>query len=233
MSRIVSVLVVALFGAGVVIAADRQVVAPGTIRGHVVMPESITPVARRPTIAELGMPAPRLGPDRRRSVVYHESAQRGAFAPQPTRRVVLDQRNETFMPRVLAITVGTIVEFPNNDTTYHNVFSLSRTKSFDLGRYATGRSKSLRFDRPGIIRVFCDIHSHMSAFILVFGHSYFSVTDDEGRFRIGDVAPGQYSVRVWHEVFAGEDVDVSVPEDGSDVEVNFALGPTVRRSGEP
>ena len=93
----------------------------------------------------------------------------------------MDQRNETFVPHVLAIVAGTTVDFPNSDQTYHNVFSLSKTRSFDLGRYAVGRSKSVRFDRPGIVRVFCDIHSHMSAFILVFSHRYLSVVDDEGR----------------------------------------------------
>ena len=96
------------------------------------------------------------------------------------------------MPHVLAIVAGTTVDFPNNDATYHNVFSLSKTKPFDLGRYAGGRSKAVRFDRPGIVRVFCDIHSHMSAFILVFAHRYFAVTDDEGRYRLDDVPPGTY-----------------------------------------
>ena len=84
----------------------------------------------------------------------------------------MDQRNETFVPHVLAITTGTTVDFPNSDRIYHNVFSLSKTAPFDLGRYAVGRSKSVRFDRPGIVRVFCDIHSHMSAFILVFSHPF-------------------------------------------------------------
>ena len=84
----------------------------------------------------------------------------------------MDQRNETFVPHVLAITVGTTVDFPNSDNTYHNVFSLRGPRQFDLGRYAAGRSKSVRFDRPGIVRVFCEIHSHMNAFILVFNHRY-------------------------------------------------------------
>ena len=93
----------------------------------------------------------------------------------------MDQRDQTFVPHVLAITVGTTVEFPNSDLTFHNVFSLSKTKSFDLGRYSRGKSKSVRFDRPGVVQVFCDIHSHMSAFILVFAHRYFAVTDRAGR----------------------------------------------------
>ena len=102
----------------------------------------------------------------------------------------MDQRDQTFVPHVLAITVGTIVDFPNSDLTFHNVFSLSKTKSFDLGRYSRGQSKSVRFDRPGVVQVFCDIHSHMSAYILVFAHRYFAVTDEAGRFTIAGVPPG-------------------------------------------
>ena len=98
------------------------------------------------------------------------------------------------MPHVLAIIAGTSVDFPNSDRTYHNVFSLSKTKQFDLGRYAAGRSKSVRFDRPGIVRVFCDIHSHMSAFILVFAHRFFAVDRRRGRYRLDGVPPGTYTV---------------------------------------
>jgi hypothetical protein len=104
------------------------------------------------------------------------------------------------VPHVLAITVGTTVDFPNNDQTFHNVFSLSKTRPFDLGRYASGQSKSVRFDQPGIVRVFCDIHSHMSAFILIFAHRFFAVTDEEGRYRIDDVPPGTYTAVAWNEL---------------------------------
>ncbi len=111
----------------------------------------------------------------------------------------MDQRNETFLPHVLAIDAGTVVDFPNNDTTYHNVFSLSKTRKFDLGRYARGKSKSIRFERPGIVRVFCDIHSHMSAFVLVFSHPYYAKAEADGRYRIDNVPPGTYTVSAWHE----------------------------------
>ena len=106
----------------------------------------------------------------------------------------------------------------------HNVFSLSKPKPFDLGRYAAGRSKWIRFDKPGIIRVFCDIHSHMSAFILVFSHRYFAVTDSEGRYRLDNLPPGTYNVVAWNETTREESRKVVVPESGGDVEVNFSLG---------
>jgi plastocyanin len=140
----------------------------------------------------------------------------------PVSRARMDQRNETFAPHVLAIDVGTLVDFPNNDQTFHNVFSLSKTKRFDLGRYGRGRSKSVRFDRPGIVRVFCDIHSHMSAFILVFGHRFFSVTDNEGRYQIDGVPPGTYTLVAWNDGQARETRVVTVPE-ASGVEADFVL----------
>ena len=91
------------------------------------------------------------------------------------------------------------------------MFSLSKAARFDLGRYAVGHSKSVRFDQPGIVRVFCDIHSHMNAFILVFSHPFFAVTDEEGRYRIENVPPGTYSVVAWNEGISSESRPVTVP----------------------
>ena len=140
--------------------------ANGTIRGRVELRQSPPDLARRPNAGDLSMPRGHDPTDRRRSVVYLETAPRAAFDQRADEyRPRLDQRNETFVPHVLAIVAGTTVDFPNSDETYHNVFSLSSTKPFDLGRYAAGHSKSIRFDRPGIVRVFCDIHSHMLSLI--------------------------------------------------------------------
>jgi hypothetical protein len=137
----------------------------------------------------------------------------------------MDQRNERFEPHVLAIVAGTWVDFPNEDRTYHNVFSLSKAKEFNLGRYAVGRSKAVRFERAGIVRVFCDIHSHMSAFILVFAHRYFAVTDDEGRYRLDGVPPGTYMLTVWNEMVRGDFPRraVTIGEGGGDVDADFTI----------
>jgi plastocyanin len=198
--------------------------ANGAIAGRVEIAQKVLPPARRPNVNDLGMPSHRDVPDRRRSVVYLETAPRGAFEVREGGRARMDQRNESFVPHVLAITVGTTVDFPNNDQTFHNVFSLSKTRPFDLGRYASGRSKAVRFDQPGIVRVFCDIHSHMSAFILVFAHRFFAVTTEEGRYRIDDVPPGTYTVVVWNELLPPASRVIAMQAGGEPVELNFSLG---------
>lgn len=192
------------------------------IRGRVDVKRAPAQMERRPNVNDLGMHAGHDVPDLRRSVVYLESAPSLAFPDSEPQRAMMDQRNETFVPHVLAITVGTTVDFPNSDNTYHNVFSL-RGPRFDLGRYAAGRSKSVRFDRPGIVRVFCEIHSHMSAFILVFNHRYFAVTSADGRYQIGRVPPGRYTLVAWNEGTIRESRAIVIPEDGGAVEADFAL----------
>lgn len=134
----------------------------------------------------------------------------------------MDQRNETFVPHVLAITIGTTVDFPNSDKFYHNVFSLTKGARFDLGRYAAGHSRSIRFDRPGIVRVFCDIHSHMNAYILVFSHPFYAVTDSDGRYRIDNVPPGSYNVIAWNEGTSSDPKTATVP-DGGVSELDFTV----------
>ncbi|MEW5982437.1 MAG: carboxypeptidase regulatory-like domain-containing protein [Acidobacteriota bacterium] len=196
--------------------------APGSIRGRVTVSDYRVTVEPRPMPSSLGgTHAPR-PVELRPAVVYLESAPRGAFERDDA-RATMDQRNETFVPHVLAITVGTTVDFPNSDVIFHNVFSLSKAKTFDLGRYARGKSKSVRFDRPGVVQVFCDIHSHMSAYILVFSHRYFSVTDAEGRYALEGVPSGAYTVVVWHEGAVRETRAVIVPATGNAAVADFAI----------
>jgi plastocyanin len=195
---------------------------PGAIRGRVEIKRPATAMERRPGVADLGSPVGHDVPDLLRSVVYLESAPRGAFETNEGGHAIMDQRNETFVPHVLAITTGTTVDFPNSDKFYHNVFSLSKTRPFDLGRYAAGASRPVRFDRAGIVRVFCDIHSHMNAYILVFNHPFFAMTGAEGRYRIENVPPGTYGVIAWNEGTSSETRPVTVP-DGGVAELDFTV----------
>jgi plastocyanin len=203
-------------------AAAKAHAQPGTIRGRVDVRRENGPPPSRPSVSELGQPPASEPIDRRRSVVYLEAAPQGAFEEPERARVVLDQRNQTFVPHVLAITTGTTVDFLNSDRTYHNVFSLSKARRFDLGRYPRNEVRSVRFDRPGVVRVFCDIHSHMSAFILVFAHRYFAVTEPDGTYRIERVPAGRYSLVAWNEGQERETRAVEVSPGGS-AEADFTL----------
>jgi plastocyanin len=211
--------------------SERPALAPhaaaaGAIRGRVDVRAARGPRDTRPDPGALGMSGATKDPlDPRRSVVYLETAPRAAFEQSEERRARMDQRNERFVPHVLAIVAGTYVDFPNGDSTYHNVFSLSKTKEFNLGRYAAGRSKAVRFERPGVVRVFCDIHSHMSAFILVFAHRFFAVTDDDGRYRLDNVPPGTYTVVVWNETVRGDAPKrtITIPDTGGDADADFTI----------
>jgi len=118
---------------------------------------------------------------------------------QPVQHAAMTQHGEHFVPHVLAVTNGTTVAFPNEDPLYHNVFSLSSARSFDLGRYTRGQSKSVRFTRAGVVQIFCHIHADMNAYILVYDHPFFAVPDAQGRFIIEGVPPGDYTLVAWHE----------------------------------
>jgi plastocyanin len=211
--------VIGLGGAG---RAERPPAA-GTIRGRVDIRSPMADTEPRPGVAELGRDSMYRARERRDAVVYIETAPQAAFEGGTPAHVAMSQQNEAFVPHVLAVRAGTVVDFPNNDTIYHNVFSLSKTRRFDLGRYAKGQSRSIRFDEPGIVRVFCDIHSHMNAFILVFAHRFFDATDEQGRYRIDQVPPGTYTLVAWYEGAVRQTRAVTVPEDGGSVDVDFTV----------
>lgn len=110
----------------------------------------------------------------------------------------LNQRDLIFRPLVLPVVVGTTVDFPNNDNVFHNVFSYSQPKEFDLGRYPQGKSKSVTFEKTGIVSVYCEIHQYMYSTILVLQNPYFAPPDDDGLFVIRDVPPGTYQLSFWY-----------------------------------
>jgi plastocyanin len=128
---------------------------------------------------------------------------------------VMDQRRRTFLPHVLVVQLGTRVDFPNHDCVFHNVFTTRDGKPFDLGLYPVGTTKQVTLRQPGMVRLFCNIHSNMSAFIWVVENGYFAVTDREGRFRIAGVPAGARVVRVWHERLGSRRLSAAVPAEGA------------------
>jgi plastocyanin len=146
----------------------------------------------------------------REAVVYVDELRTG----RADRRARMDQVNRTFIPHVMAVQFGTRVDFPNHDTVFHNVFSFREGKRFDLGLYPVGTTRPVYFDQPGLVRIFCNIHSNMSAFIWVLENPYFFVTDRSGRFRITNVPAGERVVRVWHERLGTRRLSVRVPREG-------------------
>jgi plastocyanin len=117
----------------------------------------------------------------------------------PARHYRMVQKDKRFRPHVLAVPVGAPVEFPNLDPWFHNVFSMYKGERFDLGLYEAGTSRTVRFDRPGVSFIFCNIHPEMSAYILALGTPYFAVSNDLGQIRIADVPPGRYRLEAWFE----------------------------------
>lgn len=129
---------------------------------------------------------------------------------------VLRQKNKSFEPHLLAISKGSVVDFPNLDPWFHNVFSLFNGKKFDLGLYEAGTSRTVHFDREGVSYIFCNIHPEMSAVIVVVSGPYFAVTGKSGEFSIPGVPPGHYTVHVWSENASPEALEGLLRE----VEVN-------------
>lgn len=116
------------------------------------------------------------------------------------------QRNKTFEPHLLVVQAGTTVQFPNKDPFFHNVFSLFNGKRFDLGFYEAGSSKSVRFDRPGVSFLFCNIHEEMSAVIVAVDTPYFGSSDRAGHVLIPNVPDGHYEMHAWYERSTAEDL---------------------------
>ena len=131
-------------------------------------------------------------------VVYLEGDVSGGAPSHSSDVRELVQRGEAFHPSLLVVPVGTQVRFPNDDPLFHNVFSYSRAKRFDLGRYRRGESKTVLFDKPGYVKVMCEVHKWMRAGVLVVQNRYYAVVPESGRFRIEGIPPGRYRVIVEH-----------------------------------
>jgi plastocyanin len=142
-------------------------------------------------------PRPAALAEARNVIVFFEGIPAGGALKATPAKIV--QKDEQFVPHVVAVTTGSEVDFPNQDPFFHNVFSLSRPATFDLGRFPPGSSRGRTFRRPGLVKVYCQIHSHMSAVARVFDHPWFTIPEPDGAFAIDGVPPGEHTVVAWHE----------------------------------
>jgi plastocyanin len=214
-----------LFGAVALLPIARpplQALAPSRLTGTVALTTAIK--APLPSAAyasrRADVPAVDAMPEMANVVIYVKGASYGGPLPQAHGRIV--QQDESFMPRLVAVTRGSTVDFPNADPYFHDVFSLSRVASFDLGSYPRGSSRSWRFTKAGLVKVFCHLHSHMHASIMVFDHPYFTIPSADGTFAIDGLPEGDYDVVAWHERI-GESARKVHFEAGRTSEVRFSL----------
>ncbi|HJZ87028.1 MAG TPA: hypothetical protein VKN99_17770 [Polyangia bacterium] len=125
--------------------------------------------------------------------------QAGPRRPHRPGHYTMEQLQKNFRPHVLAVAVGSTVAFPNHDVFFHNVFSLSPAKKFDLGVFDQNKSRDVTFEQPGVVQILCNLHALMMGWIVVLDEPYFTLVEDGSRFTMRDLPPGRYRVRVWHE----------------------------------
>lgn len=172
--------------------------------------------------------AERINYDELRDFVVYIEGPVGAKPAPPEKPLKVDtrrieQKGATFAPHVLPLVVGTTVEWPNYDTIYHNVFSMSDAKTFDLDLYKNPEVKRVTFDKAGRVDVFCSIHANMNCVVLVLENPYFATTDNRGRYSITNVPAGTYHLKAWHERVPAQTREIVVPESG-EVKMDFVLG---------
>lgn len=159
------------------------------------------------------------------AVVYIEEVHLRGESRLPAGRASprLELQGQTLRPRILVVPAGTSVEFPNRDSLFHNIFSVSPAKPFDLGRYGRGESRRVTFDKPGLVNVYCKLHPNMAAYILVVPNRAFARPDSSGRFVLPTLPKGRYVVNVWHPDFPAIRREVTV-KGGEKSELVMTLG---------
>lgn len=145
----------------------------------------------------------------------------GTFKP-PGNHPRLDQKNLIFIPHILPVVVGTTVDFANSDNVKHNIYSPSKTKKFNLGTYGGDIVKQITFDKRGEVALACNVHTEMSAYIIVLANPYYAKTGNDGSFTITNVPPGQYTLKTWHEKKRPYEQKVTV-EAGKTTEISIGL----------
>ncbi len=202
--------------------------AAGDVTGHAVVTKRLTKKALSPIVYNLrGTAAPVAPPEGAgasvnefdRMVVMLEGAN---ARPLPPVTAVLNQQGSRFDPELIVVPVGSTVQFPNSDPIFHNVFSLSKAREFDLGYYPQGQSRTVKFTSAGVVQVYCHIHANMYAAIVVTGSPWYAKPSADGNFAFSNVPAGRYRLTAWHKIAGYHKVDVVVPEAGS-VDVNISV----------
>lgn len=213
-------LIAASLGPTLAGATDAQEPATGTLTGVVRLTAARAPSPASAYNRRTVGPRPKILAEAANVVVFFEGI-RGSRGLKATPAAII-QKDEQFVPHVVAVTAGSVVEFPNQDPFFHNVFSLSKPATFDLGRFPPGTSRARTFSRPGLVKVYCEIHSHMSAVARVFDHPWFTIPDREGAFKIDGVPIGEHAVVAWHERM-GERRDRVTIRPGAATTITFTL----------
>lgn len=167
-------------------------------------------VAGRVTLLEKGEKS---SPDLGAAVVYLEGADARGTARPVTVDIAIDDKE--FVPRVVVVPVGSTVRFQNHDPFDHNVFSAADLNPFDLGQYGRGEIRSWTFASPGLVRIFCNVHPRMVAFVQVMAGRHFTQAAADGSFEIAAVAPGPWVLHAWHERSQEASRPVNVTADGA------------------
>jgi plastocyanin len=155
-------------------------------------------------------------------IVYLDGALTNITFATPTKDVIT-QKDAMFHPHVMPVVAGTEVRWPNKDDIFHNVFSISDAKNFDLGLYKDPDVGKVTFDKAGRVDVFCSIHSQMNCVILVLQNPFFAATDGKGNYRITNIPAGTYKFKAWHERLPGQVKEITIPEEG-EVRADFVVG---------
>jgi plastocyanin len=195
----------------------------GDVHGVALVTKRLSKKALSPIVYNLrGTAAPILARDAEpvnefdRMVVILEAEKDGPkLSPKPPVTETLDQKGARFDPDLVIVPVGSTVEFPNSDPIFHNVFSLSKAQPFDLGYYPQGQRRTVKFNNPGVVQVYCHIHANMYAAIVVTASPWFQKPSPDGSFSFSDVPAGRYRLTAWHKIAGPHKVNVQVPETGS------------------
>lgn len=186
-----------ILGISLILGGFSSLYAGATLQGKVNF-SSHEVKKRKPSRYSRGAAEQTSAPQEPRAVIYIEGDfPESAFPPQD-KPIELGQRDLDFESSVLPIVLGSKVVFPNYDETYHNVFSYSKTKTFDLGRYSKDEEpQAVEFTKPGVVKIFCEIHDNMRATILVLDTPYFTVTGTGGAYSLPNLPAGEYTVKCW------------------------------------